>query len=246
MAKKKISNPADILRGFIDEYHLTAEQVADGIKVSVGTVRMINYGKARISLSNALRLAKFFGTPANYWIDAQLEYDLFELQSDAEFKKELASITKAKKGKPSKPVTTPSQGSSKPAGSVKRSESKNGKGSVKETSPARRGKSKEDAETDAPSSKKNASKSASLSKKPVIKAASGGSSRKKRGNRDDISELQSGEDGEKLKKPHTILIKSDKPFSELSLPDAPDIEAAQTASTDNSFPADSFFEESEN
>jgi hypothetical protein len=44
----------------------------------------------------AFRLAKFFGTPAQFWIDTQLEYDILKLKDDKELQDALSSITKVK------------------------------------------------------------------------------------------------------------------------------------------------------
>jgi hypothetical protein len=41
-------------------------------------------------------LAKFFGTPAQFWIDTQLEYDISKLKDDQELQDDLSSITKVK------------------------------------------------------------------------------------------------------------------------------------------------------
>jgi addiction module HigA family antidote len=96
MAKKKVPAPADVLKKIMDDYGLKTEQVAEGVKMVGSSIRMILCGKVRISLPTAFRLAKFFGTPAQFWIDAQLEYDIAELKNDQELQDDLKSITKVK------------------------------------------------------------------------------------------------------------------------------------------------------
>jgi hypothetical protein len=51
-------------------------------------------------------LAKFFGTPAQFWIDTQLEYDILKLKDDKELQDALSSITKVKIRKDAKSSST--------------------------------------------------------------------------------------------------------------------------------------------
>jgi len=103
MAKKASQTPGAALRAMMEEYQLTAIAVAEGLKVSQSAVRQILAGRARLVVSPALRLAKFFGTTPEYWLNLQMQCDLEEAQ--AEIGAELASIQKAKKPLPAKAGT---------------------------------------------------------------------------------------------------------------------------------------------
>lgn len=102
---RKVPIPTDVLNNYLDEYHLTAQQLADGTQMSLSSVRALIYNKGKITLKIASRLAKFFGTTIEFWADLQTAFDIFELKGDKELQQVLSGITKAKKGKaPPAPV----------------------------------------------------------------------------------------------------------------------------------------------
>jgi len=67
------------------------------IKLSQATVRLLTLDKTRISVSAAMRLAKFFGMKPEYWLNLQSQYDLVRANSNARLKKIVSSIPTAKK-----------------------------------------------------------------------------------------------------------------------------------------------------
>jgi addiction module HigA family antidote len=96
---KKLSKPADVLLSYLNEYQITISQLAKEIKLSQSIVRQLTMGKAKISLNTAARLAKYFGTTIQFWMDLQSAFDLAELKNDAALNDILKGIVKAKKPK---------------------------------------------------------------------------------------------------------------------------------------------------
>jgi hypothetical protein len=56
-------------------------------------VRLLILDKSPISLTAALRLAKFFKTKPEFWLNLQTKYDLEKAAADKKIAKELAGIT---------------------------------------------------------------------------------------------------------------------------------------------------------
>jgi addiction module HigA family antidote len=92
----KTQSPGVVLKSLLDKYQLNPTALARDIKLSQSAVRQIAIEKAKISVSIALRLAKYFGTPPKYWLDLQTAYDLAEAEKDAKLSDVIKSISKAK------------------------------------------------------------------------------------------------------------------------------------------------------
>jgi addiction module HigA family antidote len=91
-------HPGAVFKKFLDDYQLTAAKVADDIKLSQSSIRLLIGGKLKISVPIALRLAKYFGNKPEFWIDIQNKYELTEAtKKDEEFVEVLKNIPKAKK-----------------------------------------------------------------------------------------------------------------------------------------------------
>ena len=72
MAKvKSPQSPASALQSLLDEYQLNPFSLSKQIGLSSSAVRQIVIGKSGITVPTALRLAKFFGQSAAYWLDLQ-------------------------------------------------------------------------------------------------------------------------------------------------------------------------------
>ncbi len=69
-----------LLAEFLDPMGLTQRDLADAIHVPYQRVNEIINGKRGITPSTALRLAKFFGMTADFWMKVQLRWDLFYAQ----------------------------------------------------------------------------------------------------------------------------------------------------------------------
>ena len=69
-------HPGEILRDEIDELDLSASALARCLNVPVNRITFILNKKRAITADTALRLAKFFGTSAEFWLNLQSSYDL--------------------------------------------------------------------------------------------------------------------------------------------------------------------------
>ncbi len=69
--------PGEILRDeFMAEYGLSQNKLALGLQVPVSVINRIINNKQRISAEMALRLARYFGTDPQSWMNLQTNYDL--------------------------------------------------------------------------------------------------------------------------------------------------------------------------
>ena len=102
---KSNQTPAAVLQSLMDEYQLNPFSLSKAINLSNSAVRLLVIGKSKVSVTTALRLAKFFGQTPAYWLDLQREADLDEASKDKELQDILKDITKAKKPAAPKPET---------------------------------------------------------------------------------------------------------------------------------------------
>ena len=85
MAKKKLLpiHPGEVLLAeFLAPMGLSQYRLAKGINVSPRRINEIVHGKRAITADTALRLGKFFGIEAQFWMNLQSHYDL-EVAQDA-------------------------------------------------------------------------------------------------------------------------------------------------------------------
>ncbi|MGD0466332.1 MAG: HigA family addiction module antitoxin [Gammaproteobacteria bacterium] len=79
MSKLKNIHPGEILREeFILLMGLSQNKLARSINVPPRRINEIVLEKRSITADTALRLAKFFGTSPDFWMNLQQEYDLEE------------------------------------------------------------------------------------------------------------------------------------------------------------------------
>ncbi len=80
------TSPGEMLREeFLKPLGLTQQQLADGIGVSYQRVNELINGKRGITPSTALRLAKYFNTSPDFWLNMQRANELYQvLQKEAE------------------------------------------------------------------------------------------------------------------------------------------------------------------
>jgi addiction module HigA family antidote len=104
MAKQKVSEPCVIIKKTFDEYQIPVNQAALELQLSPSAVRQLISGKTKITSQVGLRLAKYFNTTSDYWVNLQNQYDLAEAQKDPKLVDIVKSIPKAKKAPaPKKP-----------------------------------------------------------------------------------------------------------------------------------------------
>ena len=87
--------PGEILRyEFMAEYGLSQNRLALALHVPVSIINRIVNNKYRINAELALRLAAYFGTSAQFWMNLQTSCDLrmVERQSGAKVKQEVQPV----------------------------------------------------------------------------------------------------------------------------------------------------------
>jgi len=66
-----------LLEEFLIPMRLTQKELADAIHVPFQRINEIVSGKRGLTPSTALRLAKFFGMSAEFWLNLQMKRDLY-------------------------------------------------------------------------------------------------------------------------------------------------------------------------
>ena len=93
MAKHKPINPHPgeiLLEEFLKPMALSQNRLAMELRMPTHRVNEIVHGRRSITADSALRLAKFFGTTPDFWLNLQKSYDLAAAQE--ELKNELSRI----------------------------------------------------------------------------------------------------------------------------------------------------------
>ena len=93
MAMNKLANihPGEVLHHeFLVPLEISAYRLAKDLGIPQTRVSQIIHGKRRITADTALRLSKYFGNSAKFWLGLQDDYDIEEEKSALE--KELESI----------------------------------------------------------------------------------------------------------------------------------------------------------
>ena len=70
------THPGEILREELAELGLSANVFALKLKVPTNRITEILAGRRSVSAETALRLGRFFGTSAQFWMNLQSRYDL--------------------------------------------------------------------------------------------------------------------------------------------------------------------------
>ena len=77
MRTTNLIHPGEILsEEFLVPMGISQNQLAMAIGVPATRINAIVQGTRSISADTALRLAKYFGTTATFWMNLQVEYDL--------------------------------------------------------------------------------------------------------------------------------------------------------------------------
>ena len=70
-----------LLEEFLQPLGLTQRNLADAIHVPYQRINEIIHGRRGMTPSTALRLAKFFGMSADFWMNLQLRWELYHVQA---------------------------------------------------------------------------------------------------------------------------------------------------------------------
>ncbi len=75
---KKIApiHPGEHLAEFLEEYSLSQYRLAKSISVPPRRINEIVHKKRAITADTALRLGRFFGMEAQFWMNLQARYDM--------------------------------------------------------------------------------------------------------------------------------------------------------------------------
>jgi addiction module HigA family antidote len=65
---------------FLTPLGVTQRQLADALRVPYQRINELVNGRRGVSPSTALRLARYFGNSADFWLSLQLRWDLYEAQ----------------------------------------------------------------------------------------------------------------------------------------------------------------------
>ena len=75
-------HPGEILQDEIDAADISADELADALDVPPSRVTMILDGQQGITADSALRLARFFGTTPELWLNLQQTWELRRAEVD--------------------------------------------------------------------------------------------------------------------------------------------------------------------
>ena len=79
MTKIKNIHPGEILlEEFLIPFNITAYKLAKDIEISQTRISEIVKGNRRITADTALRLSKYFGNSAKFWLGLQDDFDIEE------------------------------------------------------------------------------------------------------------------------------------------------------------------------
>jgi len=140
---KIVQSPGEFLSNMLEKHKISTLKFSKDIFLSQSAARLITIGKTRISVPVALRLAAYFGTNPEYWLNMQMRWDLFEATQDKGLMDIVKKISKFQKdpdaGKKSaaKKADAGKAGAKKPAAAkaaAKPAAAK--KGAVKSAAPA--------------------------------------------------------------------------------------------------------------
>lgn len=75
------THPGEMLvEEFLRPMHITQRELADAIHVPYQRINELVNQKRGITPSTALRLARFFGVSADFWLNLQVRWDLYKTQ----------------------------------------------------------------------------------------------------------------------------------------------------------------------
>ena len=76
-------HPGEVLRDELDELGLSANALSKALGVPVNRVTMILNGQRGVSADTALRLARYFGTTPQLWLNLQKTWELRQAEIEA-------------------------------------------------------------------------------------------------------------------------------------------------------------------
>jgi len=89
--KRPPIHPGRILKTEIEESGLSANALALALRVPANRLTEILHGRRAITADTAMRLGRFFGTSAQFWMNLQTNYEL-QLAEDSSAERILADV----------------------------------------------------------------------------------------------------------------------------------------------------------
>jgi addiction module HigA family antidote len=88
-------HPGRILKRELTVRKLSANQLALALRVPSGRITSLLSGKRSVTPDTALRLARYFGNSAQFWLNLQTRYDLLTTEAEigARIKAEVIKAT---------------------------------------------------------------------------------------------------------------------------------------------------------
>ena len=69
-------HPGDLLRDELQGIGVSLNELARALRVPMNRISAIVNAKRAITVDTAMRLARYFGTSPQYWLNLQMAYDL--------------------------------------------------------------------------------------------------------------------------------------------------------------------------
>jgi addiction module HigA family antidote len=69
-------HPGELLRDELGEIGVSLNELGRALRVPMNRISEIVNGKRAITVDTAMRLARYFGTSPQYWLNLQVAYDL--------------------------------------------------------------------------------------------------------------------------------------------------------------------------
>ncbi|MGJ5815613.1 HigA family addiction module antitoxin [Paludibaculum fermentans] len=69
-------HPGELLRDELDEIGVSLNELGRALRVPMNRISAIVNGKRAVTVDTAMRLARYFGTSPQYWLNLQVAYDL--------------------------------------------------------------------------------------------------------------------------------------------------------------------------
>ncbi len=91
------THPGEMLREeFLKPLGITQKELADSIKVPYQRINEVIGGRRGVTPATALRLAKYFGMSAGFWLNLQMRFDLFKAQKkEGDILKQIKQVKKS-------------------------------------------------------------------------------------------------------------------------------------------------------
>lgn len=93
----KVKHPGVILAEKVKEQGISQTQFAIALGIAQSRVNKILMGERGISPDTAIRLGKYFGTEAQYWLGLQADYEIAELAKSGK-KAEIENMVRVLRG----------------------------------------------------------------------------------------------------------------------------------------------------